>query len=228
MEISISSKTLFPDAVETLLYSLSRAGFFSHGLMAGSWVFSVYREAFDINYYLKTFDIDFVVDVMSSGQGDYVDLESVLTGLGYIPLTDYLTGLQKFSKEGFEVEFLVHRKGGIEKDKEDVKRYNITALPLPFIDMLFNSAVTVNLENYQIRIPCPEALFLHKLIISQRRKSVTKKENDLAQCKVLKTELDLEKLNNIISSLKFSSKTLKSIVISCEAIDFPPHLLQFQ
>lgn len=228
MEINLSGKTLFPEEVEILLSSLSSTGFFSHGLMAGSWVFSVYREVFEIDYYLKTFDIDFVVDVLSSTKGDYIDLEKVLTDLGYIPLTDYQTGLQKFSKEGFEVEFLVHRKGGKEKDKEDVKHYNITAMPLPFIDMLFNSAITVKLKNYQIRIPCPESLFLHKLIIAQRRRSLAKKENDLAQCKVLITELNMEKLNNIVRSFKFSSKTRKSIITSCESIGFSPHSLGLQ
>ncbi len=54
MEINLRSKILFPEDIETLLSSLSSAGFFAQGLLAGSWVFSVYREAFNIDYYLKT------------------------------------------------------------------------------------------------------------------------------------------------------------------------------
>ena len=154
-----------------------------------------------------------------------MDLEKTFKELGYLPVSDYRTGLQKFTKEGFEIEFLIHRKGGKETDKELVKQYNITAMPLPFIDMLFNSPITVDMGNYRIRIPSPESMFIHKLIIAQRRKSSAKKENDLSQCRTLIPSLNHDKLDQFMRSYRLSSKTQKVIITSCKTIDFPTHLL---
>jgi hypothetical protein len=222
MKVNLNSAVFLPENVIEVLRSLSQAGFFAQGLLIGSWVMPIYQEIFKIQYKLRTFDIDFALDIIPPKVSDYLDLEKIITDLGYVVVTDYQTGLRKFSKEGFAIEFLIHRKGGRDVPKIEVKHLKVNALPLPFINVLFLFPLIVDFGEYSIRIPSPETLFIHKLIIAQRRKKEVKKENDLAQCKVLSTIVDSEKLSQISDSLNLSRKNRKLMIASCDAINFPP------
>lgn len=222
MEIILKNKAIFPKNVAGILTTLSQVDFFSQGLLIGSWVMLLYKKIFKINYTLRTFDIDFALETISHTSPHFVDLEKILTDLGYVVVIDYQTGLRKFTKEGLEIEFLIHRKGGREVPKVEVNYLNITAVPLPFINVLFYFPIVVDLGGFKIRIPSPEALFLHKLVIAQKRKSEAKKENDLSQCKTLSTSVDSVRMHQLLELLKFSRKTHRLISTSCEAIDFPP------
>jgi hypothetical protein len=179
-EIYIQHAEVFPLEIHELLRSLYESGFFSHGLLTGSWIFPLYEYAFNIRYPLKTFDIDFAVNLASLNSLKSVDLEKILNALGYVTVFDYRTGLRKYSKGGFEIEFLVQRRGSRDADHIPIKQLNVTATPLPFLDLLFQSTLVVNLGNLKIKIPSPEALFIHKLIIAQRRNNLVKQENDLS------------------------------------------------
>jgi len=225
-EISIQRPEIFPPEIRELLRSLCITGFFSHGLLTGSWVFPLYESAFKIRYPLKTFDIDFVVNLSSFRSLKSVDLERTLVGLGYVTVFDYRTGLRKYSKEGFEVEFLVQRRGSRDLDHIAIKQLNVTATPLPFLQILFHATLSVNFGDFKIKIPSPEALFVHKLIIAQRRNNLIKQENDLSQCKALIPILNQEQVLEIIGFFKFNTKTKKAIITSCHNIDFPPQSLE--
>ena len=83
----------------------------------------------------------------------------------------------------------------------------IRALPLPFMSMLFIDPITVDFGAFSIRIPCIEALFLHKLIIAQRRKTASKAEKDLEQCASLIPAVAAAKLAVIADSQRFSKDT---------------------
>jgi len=225
-EICIQHAEIFPVEIRELLRSLYESGFFSHGLLTGSWIFPLYEKAFKIRYPLKTFDIDFAVNLASLSSFKSVDLENILNALGYVTVFDYRTGLRKYSKEGFEIEFLVQRRGNRDVDRISIKQLNVTATPLPFLDMLFQATLVVNLGDFKVKIPAPEALFVHKLIIAQRRNNAVKQENDLSQCRALIPALCHEKLVQVIRSLKFSRKTKKAILTSCRDINFPPQSLE--
>jgi hypothetical protein len=160
MEVALRNKAVFPKNVSDILRSLSLAHFFSQGLLVGSWVMLLYKEIFKIHYALRTFDIDFALETINPVSGNFVDIERTLTDLGYVVVIDYQTGLRKFTKEGLEVEFLVHRKGGRDVPKIEVKHLNVSALPLPHVDILFIFPIVVDFGDYKIRIPSPEALFL--------------------------------------------------------------------
>ena len=175
-ELRIQNTNLFPETIHELLRSLYKAGFFSHGLLTGSWIFPLYEAAFGIRYVIKTFDIDFVIDLISLTSLKPVDLEKVFADLGYIVVFDYRSALRKYSREGFEIEFLVQRKGNRDPDHIPVQKLNITATPLPFLDILFQFPLMLNLGDFKVRVPCPEALFVHKLIVAQKRKNATKQE----------------------------------------------------
>jgi hypothetical protein len=76
-----------------------------------------------------------------------------------------------------------------------------------------------------VRLPSPEALFLHKLIIAQRRKKESKKEKDLEQCATLAPHLDAGRLAEIVQGYRRSKDTVRNIQKSCVAIDYPADFL---
>jgi len=55
-------------------------------------------------------DIDFALQIITRNLGEPTNLEDILKGLGYLPIMT-ASGWQKFSRAGFTVEFIAHRKG---------------------------------------------------------------------------------------------------------------------
>lgn len=211
---------IFPDEVKDLLQGLAAEKFFAHGILCGSWVMLVYRLLHKVIYALRTEDIDFAVETARHCAADIPD---ILKNLGYLPVLDD-HGLEKFVKGTFSIEFLVHRKGGKDVPYVTVKEMKIRALPLPFMSMLFIDPITVDFGAFSIRIPCVEALFLHKLIIAQRRKTASKSEKDLEQCASLIPAVDAAKLAVIADSQRFSKDTKAAILKSASQIGYPPFL----
>lgn len=203
-----------------LLRTLSSVGFFERSALIGSWVMPIYNELYHAHYVLKTSDIDFAVHVAHARKELRADLEQVITSLGFI---DYVSsgGVQKFSSGGYEVEFIVHRRGGLNDDATPVREWNVIAQPLPFISFLIEFSEEARLDDFIIRVPIPEAFFLHKLIIAPKRRSASKQAKDLEQCSVLMSVLRDDRLNSIMHSIRFSKETRRNIRFSCEAIGFP-------
>jgi hypothetical protein len=172
-------------------------------------------------------DIDFAVTLALSDRERKIDLEKIITDLGYLPVV-MQSGICKFTRENFTIEFVAHRKGGGDAEVVSIKKWNITASPLPFVDLLLSFPFTADFGNFKIRIPLPEAFFVQKLITAQRRQDESKKDKDLEQCSILARQLDSERLEAIVRSLKFSKKTQKALKASCEVIDFPPQKLGLQ
>ncbi len=224
MEIEVKNKQIFPPEVIKLLKAFYSAGFFDESMLIGSWVMPLYQEVFGIRYALRTLDIDFAVKFASRAQSPKVDIEKIITDLGYLPVISQ-SGIRKFTHENLTVEFVAHRKGGRDDEVVSVRQWNITAAPLPFVDLLLNFPFTSDFGNFKIRAPFPEAFFIHKLITSQRRFSESKKDKDLEQCSVIAGHLDFDRLKTVVKSANFSKKTQKALRASCEAIDFPPQKL---
>ena len=224
MEIMIKNKNIFPAEIQELLQSFFSAGFFYESLLIGSWVMPLYQEAFGISYILRTMDIDFAVEFALSDRAEKVDLEKIITDLGYIPIV-LQSGVRRFTRENFTIEFVAHRKGGVEDEVVTIRKWNIVASPLPFVDLLFSFPFIADFGDFKTRAPLPEAFFVHKLITAQRRPAESKKDKDLNQCSIIARHLDLKRLDSVIGSLKFSNKTKRAMKASCEAIDFPPQQL---
>ena len=224
MEVSLTNKNIFPSEVRELLSAFFLVGFFNDSLLIGSWVMPLYQEAFGIPYVLRTLDIDFAVKFAPFGGAKKVDLEKVITDLGYIPVV-MQSGIRRFTHENFTVEFVAHRKGGRDDQVVPIRKWNITASLLPFVDLLLSSAFTADFGNFKVRAPLPEAFFVHKLITAQRRPVESKKDKDLEQCAAIARQLDPHRLDSVIRSLKLSKKTQKALRSSCEVIDFPPQQL---
>jgi hypothetical protein len=223
VQVTISQRKVFPAEVLELLQAFHDAGFFEESMLIGSWVMPLYREAFGIPYALRTLDIDFAVRFAAAERGKKFDLENVMMTLGYVPVT-MQSGVRKYSRENFTVEFVVHRKGGREDEVVAIKKWNITAEPLPFVDILLDFPFTADFGAFRIKAPVPEAYLIQKLITAQRRQD-EKKDKDLEQCAVISNHVDSARLKKVVGSLKLSSKTKTALRASCEAIDFPPQMV---
>ncbi len=217
-------KSPFLQPVTDLLREMDKAGFFSHGLLIGSWPMLVYSEYFTLPYGLATNDIDFAVDnavkIPSTG-GETIP--QILERLGYTSVLDY-SGIETFLQGTFEVEFITHRRGGAAPSAVVIPPWKVSAQPLPFIDLLFIRPITVNIEDFTVRIPSPEALMLHKLIIAQRRTGRDrefKKEKDLQQCSVLAEAVRSEEILQITSEYRLSKDARTLMSESCAAIGIP-------
>jgi hypothetical protein len=224
MEILIKDKKIFPTEIQELLQEFFLVGFFDESLLIGSWVMPLYQEAFGIPYVLRTMDIDFAVELAISDRTGKIDLDKIITDLGYIPVV-MQSGVRRFSRENFTVEFVAHRKGGRDDEVVSIRKWNITASPLPFVDLLLSFPFTADFGDFKARAPLPEAFFVHKLITAQRRPGESKKDKDLDQCSIIARHLDTKRLDSVIRSLKLSNKAKRALRASCEAIDFPPQQL---
>lgn len=224
MLLPLSNKNIFPPEVLELFQALHKAGFFEECMLVGSWVMPLYQETFGMPYALRTLDIDFAVKFAASDRGKKTDLENIIAGLGYIPVM-MQSGIRKFTRENFTVEFIVHRKGGRDDEVVAVRRWNITAVPLPFVNILLDFPFIADFGDYRVRAPIPEAYFVQKLITTQRRPGESKRDKDLEQCSIIARRVDPGRLTTVAGSLKLSAKSRNALLASCEAIDFPPHML---
>ncbi|HZV47026.1 MAG TPA: GSU2403 family nucleotidyltransferase fold protein [Thermodesulfovibrionales bacterium] len=224
MRITVKNKDIFPSEVRELFQALHAVGFFEESMLIGSWVMPLYQEVFSINYILRTLDIDFAVKFIHQDRDRKVDIEKLITDLGYIPVI-MQSGIRRFTRENFTIEFVIHRKGGRNDEIVSVKQWNITASPLPFVDLLLSFPLIADFEDFEVRAPIPEAYFVHKMITSQRRRGESKKDKDLEQCSIIAPQIDLDRLKSVVETLKISKKTQKVIRDSCEVIDFPPQKL---
>jgi len=210
----------FPLEIRALLKTLCDVGFFERSLLIGSWVMPIYKELYGVAYTLRTLDVDFAVHVAHPRMRLRADLEQLITGIGFSSFLD-AEGIQKFSAGGYEVEFIVHRRGGRAGGVRSLEEWKLNALPLPFIGILLDFAETAVLEGSQIRFPIPEAFFVHKLIVAARRLVAAKRLKDLEQCAALVPVLADGKLQEVMDSQRLGKATRKSIVVSCRTINFP-------
>jgi len=208
------AEAVFPRPIGSLILSLSSAGFFERSILIGSWVMAVYGELYGVSYVLRTLDLDFAVEVAHPRVRLRADVEGLISGLGF---TGFFAagGWKKFTGEGYEVEFFVHRSGGRNEEPRALPEWGINALPLPFIRMLLDFSQPVALDTgASFRIPRPEAYFLHKLLISPPRQAKEKGKRDLDQCAALMGVLDHDTIRKVLASLRLGPRTRRVLTSS--------------
>ena len=224
MELKRTNNIIFTQPISGLLETLSSVGFFEDSMLIGSWVMQLYQEFFGISYALRTMDIDFAIHFLKGKKSHKIDLEELIVSRGFTPFFTQ-SGIQKFSREGFTIEFIVHWRGGRDEASVFVRDWNITAIPLPFVNIMTDFPFMAECEGYQIKAPIPEAFFLHKLITLARRVEISKKLKDLEQCAAIAPGLERKRLEEVCHSVRLSARTWDAVKSSCEAIHFPPQLL---
>jgi len=213
---------LFPDQIKNLFCAMSDVGFFERSVVVGSWVMLIYQELYGTRYILRTLDVDFGVHVAHKKSKLRADLHKLITAQGFTYYFDS-EGVKKFTGGGYEVEFIGQRSGGRSKGALSVAEWNVTAIPLPFISPVMDFSEVATLCGFTIRYPIPEAFFLHKLIIAQRRLSDAKRDKDLEQCAAIMPVLKDERIRDIVKRQRFSRESKRRISASCEVIDFSLH-----
>jgi hypothetical protein len=193
-------------------------------MLIGSWVMPIYQAAFGVMYALRTLDIDFAVQLAAPGGGRKADLEAVITSLGYVPVT-MQSGVRKFTRQGVAIEFVSHRRGGRLQEVVKLREWNITAVPLPFINILLDFPLVVDFGYFLVRTPVPEAFFIQKLLTAQRRPGEEKKDKDLEQCSAIASRIEPRRLAMVVGGLRLSAKSWNALRASCSAIGFPPQRL---
>lgn len=121
------------------------------------------------------------------------------------------------------MEFIGQRSGGRNTGFLSVPEWNVTAIPLPFINILMDFSEVAELDGFTIRFPIPEAYFLHTLIIARKRPPGAKRGKDLEQCTVIMQVINDERLRQVPQGQRFSKETRRHIAASCEVIGFPLH-----
>jgi hypothetical protein len=226
MEIRLDRNPFFPQVTD-LLKEMNQIGFFPYGMLIGSWPMLIYTLHFTLRYGFATNDVDFAVlsAVKIPPAPEREAIPRVLARLGYEPVTDYDTGIETFVQGTFEVEFITHRTGGGARPAVVLAPWKVSAQLLPFIDLLFIRPCTVEIDDFFVTIPSPEAFFLHKLIIARRRIGADKEEKrakDLQQCAALAEVLRPEEIQRILGEYRVSKGVRKEMLESCAEIGIAP------
>ena len=222
---------VFPDYLERIIADLCNVGFFERSVLVGSWAMFCYAGTLGAQWNLRTGDVDLAVQVIASGKKSKIDLKKILENAGATPVFSSLDGLMRFLIRDYRIEFIAHDSTRSRKKESkliDIRDLNISAIPLPFIQMLLDFSEKVDFGDFFVKIPIPEAFFLHKLIIAQRRPGEDKRNKDLEQCETLIPFLELEKLQQVVDKETIGKDTKKRILLSCNAIGFDFERLGFR
>ena len=155
--------------------------------LIGSYCLSALKE--NMGFHLptiKTQDIDFLVKAPYKGKE--VDIESVLKPLGF-SIGFNPDGSTYFTNGVFKIEFLTPERGKAIDKAVSIKPLKVKAMPLRYLEMLFDQQVKIEKEGYTFLIPSPWIFAYHKILISKKRKSSDKKEKDILQVNAILREI---------------------------------------
>ena len=130
----------------------------------------------------------------------------------YETSVDYLSGIYKFFKgKDLEIEFLVKELGKGQSEHYKVPSFGIKAEGLRYTDLLIKTAVAINVKNFKINVPIPQAYLLQKIIINKLRKNKKQKdylgiENLLENIKT--SSLEYQKLRDLYTTLTKKQKNI--------------------
>jgi len=193
---------------ERVLNALNAEGVLGDLVLLGSWCLAVYSE----NYggspeipLLRTLDVDFLVPNPVRIQKK-VDIPERLKELGFDVVYSVLSGYSKFVHPDLEIEFLTPEAGRGRSTPYKVTALKITAQVFRYIGLADQYAVEMNYKGFKVRVPHPAAFVLLKLLTSEKRKKLTKKERDVSTAVqlaefILSTPAQTDKFREIWSSL---------------------------
>lgn len=187
-----------PEYLENLINLINKNKLENNFIFIGSFAFYFYTKLFNIDYNLRTRDIDLAVNNNPEKNINFSKiLENNKWKINYDPVNNF----SKFELDGVELEFLNIKFDSRVKYKS-IKNLGIDTIVLPYINILSENLCNICLNNkYNILIPSPEAFLIHKLIISQRSdRNKEKKLKDIEQVKYLMKYVDPIELINIMNN----------------------------
>jgi hypothetical protein len=163
-----SKKQGYDQLLVSLIEAFGEAGLWEEGLMLiGSWCFSVYVQAFDVEYYpLRTMDFDFGLRIPYTG--DKVDIDGLLKNLGFTDQIDPGHDKIDYVLPGVgTVEVFIDRESASKEQILKLKQeLSLRPAALSHLHILVNNPVTTNVHGVHqaITIPSMPAFFIHRLI----------------------------------------------------------------
>jgi hypothetical protein len=165
----------------SVLSSLHKAGVLTNCVLIGSWCQDFYRQLWGNPYQIPaatTTDADLLVPKSMKFKHS-ANIAAIMEQNGF-KIDVHQSGLMVFIHEDFKFEFLTEAGAKADEDIFTFKNLNLTAQELHFMNIPVAYNFVIPFRDIFIRLPEPEAFALHKLIVSQRRRKVEKREKDLA------------------------------------------------
>jgi len=176
----------------------------------GSWCYILYQNYLTVRKYpLKTEDLDILIPFPYKGRE--VDLSKLLQELGF-SINFYDDGSLFFTGFGMKIEFLSPEKGRGKEKPVFIERLKITPQMLRYLDILLKESMVIGIgRGINVKVPAPAAFFIHKLLVSQKRREKGKREKDLKQAiyigeYILKNKNESEKIPRLLSQVPDSWK----------------------
>lgn len=182
-------------------------------ILVGSWCMDFYRrDLMEANLVpsVVTKDVDFLIPKPEK-QHAKIDVPAILEEMQFTTRHDLTTGLMKYDKGDFTVEFITTTgRNGVYP----FKNLGINAQELAYMNIPISNSYESKFKDLTVKIPEPEAFVLHKLIVAGLRKDEAKREKDLAAVKGIVQQFEisdpkrLDKLNELYQSFppKWKSK----------------------
>lgn len=168
-----------------ILSELDKEGVLRNLILIGGWCQNVYKEHFgnplEIST-LRTADVDFLISNPPKIEKK-TNLPEVFKRIGFDEEFSTLNGYAKYVHPELEIEFLTPELGKGRDKPYEIKKLNVQAQGLRYLNLLQEYTMEITFHGINIVVPEPPAFVLHKLMISERRKSRGKEENDIRVAK---------------------------------------------
>lgn len=158
----------YPEVLISLFEAFGETGLWEQGLMLiGSWCFSVYVQAFDVEYYpLRTLDFDFGLRIPYTG--DKADIDRLLKRLGFTVQIDPGHDKIDYVLPGVgTVEVFIDREHASKQQLQSLRQdLSLRPAMLSHLHLLVDNPVTTNVHGVHkaITVPSLPAFFTHRLI----------------------------------------------------------------
>jgi len=213
---------------KNILNVFDQHGLFEEGVeLIGSWCFYVYQQKLGVDFFpLRTVDIDFLIPNPFKGTEHKTfidDLQSLGFELGFQP-----DGSLYLWNADFKIEFLTQEKGAGSEKALKIRKLGLAAIPLRYMNMLFEDPIMVEVNTVCILVPSPIQFCLHKLIVASQRRERHKRVKDLQQAMCVFKILDKIELKSQYDRLpKGWRKKIRNIVEKCSD-ELPLYLSEFE
>lgn len=164
-----------------ILKRFQAVGVLDELMLIGSWCLHFYRFAFehpDALPAFRTMDVDFLIPNPNRLKKE-VDVPEILKQEGFVSTFNRASGIVKYDHPELRVEFLVPELGRGHDRPQEIKKLNVKAQGLRYLNLLLEYPRLVSCEGLRVRVPEPAVFALHKLIISARRLNKAKQKTDL-------------------------------------------------
>ncbi len=208
---------------EEMLDVLDECNALKHVILAGSWAEYLYEKEGILEGFVsvaKTTDIDFILNE-NKKEKKAISIIGPAQEKGFLYEEDYITGVSKFRKKDFEVEFLISQNGDGRKPVPK-NSLGITAQQLTHLDFVKDNCFTIEHNGHDIIIPKPEVYVIQKMVINDRRKN--KAGEDRKKIRNLIPYLNKKKFDYIFEQLSRKEKAKVNNYIGKYHVEFKKEL----